>query len=420
MMYFRYSELVLKLPTHPEYKLAESKKLFRPLNGRARQAIGELEKINPEIQRENAEWHKMYESIKPMDAGYTTSRPRESTYEHFAARDPSLSGNAKVLDAAEHQELAVDLAQKEIRRRDAQKKATRRAGISEEEELDRRKAGVWDNTGQLDMVKAREMLLKREQWEAEPKGPRREIRPTTNFSYKYPTIQKSTPVQHEPAAVLYRREESYRQPPPPPRPSKETLLSPSLRLSQHEPYPPPVPGKEWSTYNHLLTADLTAPAELPELPSKEEPAPPKKQRLTFRPAAYLENGDPVRPVFIPSALRESFLDVAAENTRKGLEMCGILCGTLVNNAVFISCLLIPEQKCTTDTCETENESAMLDYCINEDLLVVGWIHTHPTQTCFMSSRDLHTQAAYQVMMPESIAIVCAPKFDPSYVFLIRP
>lgn len=56
---------------------------------------------------------------------------------------------------------------------------------------------------------------------------------------------------------------------------------------------------------------------------------------------------------------------------------------------------------------------MFDYCINEDLLVLGWIHTHPTQTCFMSSRDLHTQSGYQVMMPESVAIVCAPKFNPS-------
>jgi STAM-binding protein len=56
---------------------------------------------------------------------------------------------------------------------------------------------------------------------------------------------------------------------------------------------------------------------------------------------------------------------------------------------------------------------MFDYCMNEDLLLLGWIHTHPTQTCFMSSRDLHTHAGYQVMMPESVAIVCAPKFQPS-------
>jgi STAM-binding protein len=121
-------------------------------------------------------------------------------------------------------------------------------------------------------------------------------------------------------------------------------------------------------------------------------------------------------VFLPSSLRREFLQIAADNTRRGLEMCGMLCGTTVNNALFISHLVIPQQRCTPDTCETENESAMLDFCIDNDLIVIGWIHTHPTQTCFMSSRDLHTQAGYQVMMPESIAIVCAPRYEPSYVF----
>ncbi|KAF5693551.1 STAM-binding protein, partial [Fusarium globosum] len=143
------------------------------------------------------------------------------------------------------------------------------------------------------------------------------------------------------------------------------------------------------------------------------PALPQKERLTFKPGAYLENGDPIRSLFLPKNLRQKFLDIAADNTRRGLEMCGMLCGTPINNALFVRCLLIPDQKCTSDTCETENEEVMFDYCMKEDLLLLGWIHTHPTQTCFMSSRDLHTHAGYQVMMPESVAIVCAPKFQPS-------
>jgi proteasome lid subunit RPN8/RPN11 len=87
---------------------------------------------------------------------------------------------------------------------------------------------------------------------------------------------------------------------------------------------------------------------------------------------------------------------------------GILCGTLISNALFISRLVIPEQETTSDTYETVNESALFDLCGAEDLIVLCWIHTHPTQTCFMSSRDLHTHRGYQMMMPESIAIVCAP------------
>lgn len=42
------------------------------------------------------------------------------------------------------------------------------------------------------------------------------------------------------------------------------------------------------------------------------------------------------------------------------------------------------------------------------------IHTHPTQSCFMSSLDLHTHASYQVMLAEAVAIVCAPNHDPSF------
>ena len=37
--------------------------------------------------------------------------------------------------------------------------------------------------------------------------------------------------------------------------------------------------------------------------------------------------------------------------------------------------------------------------------------THPTQTAFLSSVDLHTHFPYQQLMPEAIAIVCAPKFN---------
>ncbi len=29
------------------------------------------------------------------------------------------------------------------------------------------------------------------------------------------------------------------------------------------------------------------------------------------------------------------------------------------------------------------------------LYPLGWIHTHPTQTCFLSSVDVHTQCGYQ-------------------------
>ena len=132
--------------------------------------------------------------------------------------------------------------------------------------------------------------------------------------------------------------------------------------------------------------------------------------FTFKPSAYLESGLPLRPLFLPASLRTHFLASASPNTVLNLETCGILCGILKSDALFITRLVIPAQTATSDTCEMtdEGEVELFEYCEKEDVMVLGWIHTHPTQRCFMSSRDLHTQVGYQVMMRESVAVVVAP------------
>lgn len=356
--------------------------------------------------------------MAPLSKEDSPSEQPATRYDKAAARDPTLTGNAKILDASEHQDLAVDLAQKELMRRDTARRATREAGISSDDIMSRRRGGKWDS-GRLgdDDDLRRQMEATRQTLDAAHESRRDNgfSRSTqASHTYKYPSISKSRPVEFEraqsPSLPSIR----------PLRPPKEPVALPPVE-PLHAPFIsgrplPSIPSKvPLADYAPLVPSPATG--DRPEVPRKEAigrpPSPPKKERLTFKPGAYLENGDPVRSIFLPKDLRSKFLEIATDNTNRGLEMCGILCGTPINNALFVRCLLIPDQKCTSDTCETENEGAMFDYCISEDLLVLGWIHTHPTQTCFMSSRDLHTQAGYQVMMPESVAIVCAPKFTPS-------
>ncbi|KAF4862266.1 AMSH-like protease sst2 [Colletotrichum siamense] len=429
-MLWRHSVLVLShLKTHPDAKLPENKALTKPLFKRQQEEVfGLLESLKPQIDRDYNEWQQMNASQKRAEP-----EKRPSSYDEFAARDPTLSGNAKILDAADNQELAVSLAQRDFKRRDAARKATRQAGVSEEEEQERRKGGRWEDWEQFGNPAAavatdedeirRQIEATRRRLDGTDGGRQEDTRtsrapvppprpPPPSYSYHYPSISRPRAVEWDSAPLEPKRTYTPSLPQPPKPPKEDfTVLRQELDAA-----PPSRPGKEpLPSYIPPPIPD-SVPRDVPELPAKEEimPPPSAKERLTFRPAAYLENGDPIRPVFLPTQLREAFLNIAADNTRKGLEMCGILCGRPVNNALFINCLLIPQQKSTPDTCETENESAMLDYCINEDLLMVGWIHTHPTQTCFMSSRDLHTQAGYQVMMPESIAIVCSPRHQPSY------
>jgi hypothetical protein len=39
---------------------------------------------------------------------------------------------------------------------------------------------------------------------------------------------------------------------------------------------------------------------------------------------------------------------------------------------------------------------VLDTVLSKDLIVLGWIHTHPTQDAFLSSVDMHMHCSYQV------------------------
>ncbi|KAI1103377.1 hypothetical protein F4804DRAFT_352960 [Jackrogersella minutella] len=437
LLYMRYVTLLFDhLPSHPDAKTPEGKRLLAETHESLESIVSILERIKPIIKTEYDNWlssekrrkQLRQEPQRQQQPSHARSETR-TTYEERASRDPALSSSSRVLDAGDYQELAVELAAKEFHRRDVN-----------------RQAGVWDNWP-TDLIERqvereaedeelfrRQMALTRRELDG-PNGKHgdniqpQEPHPSTttatrHSSYQYPSISKSEPIQYE---ALQRQQRQVLSPQPP-RPPKEGIPQPFEPTPSRVPLPlaPELPAKKPILSRRALPTHEAA-EELPTLPPKIHESPPvppkkhedaplrlKKQRLTFRPAAYLENGEPIRSIFLPSQLRRQFLSIAAENTRRGLEMCGILCGTAVNNALFVRCLLIPEQKCTSDTCETENEGTMFEYCMNEDLLVLGWIHTHPTQTCFMSSRDLHTQAGYQVMLPESIAIVCAPSFEPSY------
>lgn len=415
----RYATLVLeRLSQHEEIKnkrktrspeqIFESKRMLVPATKTVPAVFERLEALKPSIEARYLSWQRNSERRQEAAAACTVP----SRVESMAASDPAVAGKTMTLEAADNSELAVKMAHNEIRRRRATRQST-------EEEQQRRAAGVWedynweahmqedstssrkedDDQMRLDMEASRRRTdgphdILPEVIRQRPSRPPRSIRPdhqrNGRSEYHYPSIPKPQPPKHdENPYESSTRSKSPRRVPLPPKPPKERL-----EQAASTPSPPPYPEKPRK--------------ELPSTPSNS--APPS---YTFRPSAYLENGSPLRTVFLPLTLRKKFLAHVQPNTTRNLETCGMLCGTLISNALFISKVVIPEQKSTSDTCDTENESALFDYCAAEDLMVLGWIHTHPTQTCFMSSRDLHTHAGYQVMMPESIAIVCAPSRNPS-------
>ncbi|XP_056433414.1 AMSH-like protease [Gadus chalcogrammus] len=140
-----------------------------------------------------------------------------------------------------------------------------------------------------------------------------------------------------------------------------------------------------------------------------------------RPAASLTGAqtqriEGLRRVAIPRDLTYRFLLLADSNTARGIETCGVLCGKLTQNEFLLTHVVVPKQSAGPDFCDMENVEELFSFQDHHNLLTLGWIHTHPTQTAFLSSVDLHTHCSYQLMLPEAIAIVCAPKHNDTGVF----
>ncbi|KAL9330216.1 hypothetical protein ACSQ67_005219 [Phaseolus vulgaris] len=111
---------------------------------------------------------------------------------------------------------------------------------------------------------------------------------------------------------------------------------------------------------------------------------------------------------ISTSMMKTFMKLAKSNTDKNLETCGILAGLLKNRKFYITALIIPKQEATSSSCQATNEEEIFEVQDKQSLFPLGWIHTHPTQSCFMSSIDVHTHYSYQIMLPEAVAIVMAP------------
>uniref|UniRef100_A0A493T1B3 STAM binding protein n=2 Tax=Anas TaxID=8835 RepID=A0A493T1B3_ANAPP len=160
----------------------------------------------------------------------------------------------------------------------------------------------------------------------------------------------------------------------------------------------------------------------PASPSVEivSPKPPVVDR-SLKPSALgntenIASMDALRQVIVPRELCQKFLQLADANTVRGVETCGILCGKLMRNEFTITHVIVPKQYGGPDYCNTENEEELFLIQDQHGLVTLGWIHTHPTQTAFLSSVDLHTHCSYQMMLPESIAIVCSPKYQETGFF----
>ncbi|GAB0097660.1 STAM-binding protein [Sergentomyia squamirostris] len=203
--------------------------------------------------------------------------------------------------------------------------------------------------------------------------------------------------------------------------------------------PPPGSSSSGSTINFVPSApnvelldNIVYPNDFPTDPNRSSSTglilPGEDKKPSGRPnfdrnlkpsSSSLLDGT-LRTVVVPIDTMSSFLELAKANTLSNVETCGILAGRLAQNQLILTHMILPKQKGTSDSCNTMNEEEIFDVQDQHNLITLGWIHTHPSQTAFLSSVDLHTHCSYQMMMPEALAIVCAPKYQETGFFCLTP
>ncbi|KAK4611935.1 AMSH-like protease sst2 [Fulvia fulva] len=409
---YRHCELVLqKLPEHPDYRDPRYKHELAHARKAVQKGLVKLEQWKPRItqnyqryvkamERRNAERQRAQKEFNQGTSQYPSyNDSRRGSRQSLDSAPPSPTQTVSVLN---DRNFAVELAHREIRRRDATRTSTKQAGISPGTVASRRQGIVGREYGDegYDKNGVREAASHLERPTTQDRDePRAWRRPHSSYFYPSVPLKEERIDWNRPPPVAPESRHAL----PPARPAKEALYDQQTsELASGPPRVPPRPRYDSPT----MSASDRSFEQQPQLPSK----------YTFEPSAYTEAGEPLRTVILPPALRNAFLNLAHPNTARNMETCGILGATVISNALFITHLIVPDQTSTSDTCDTTEagDNALFDYCDSKNLLVCGWIHTHPSQSCFLSSRDLHTSSGYQVMLPEAIAIVCAPRHMPDW------
>lgn len=198
------------------------------------------------------------------------------------------------------------------------------------------------------------------------------------------------------------------------KPSLERILECNDDSQKPQPKEQPMISFETSDVPDTVIIKQPTPpaalAEVQDLIPAEHALGIEKQDVTdgCSPDGFLRPESPME-LHISTNMMDTFMRLAKSNTKKNLETCGILAGSLKNRKFYVTALIIPKQESTSDSCQATNEEEIFEVQDKQSLFPLGWIHTHPTQSCFMSSIDVHTHYSYQVMLPEAVAIVMAPR-----------
>lgn len=84
----------------------------------------------------------------------------------------------------------------------------------------------------------------------------------------------------------------------------------------------------------------------------------------------------LKTVLLPRDCLPRFLSIAALNTARNCEACGLLLGKDQGGKYVVTVLLIPRQHSTSDTCTMDDEELVMQFTEERSLITLGWVSTH--------------------------------------------
>ncbi|KAH6801770.1 associated molecule with the SH3 domain of STAM 1 [Perilla frutescens var. frutescens] len=396
VMLLRFSSLVTEtIPYHQEYRTSsQSNKLY--LKRKLKSALTELEELKPAVQ---AKLHELqYKQIYQLNKQQNS---RQSETLESSVEWPAIRRNWNDYSGKQSLQPVTNQYGYQVPNALSLSKPTR-------ENLQRIS---------LSIPHAKEETLSKHSILG-PNGLRGQWQPPTNYKVRYPSNLDFTPLQIprvistqnsiEDGIVLKEEDGCSEQE----ESSSESTVLPKTDYHQIQESHSLISFEDESASQSEIIRQPSPPPVLADvhdlIPASTLTTQPESGSQNASNAASVCSEDPLQ-LHISTDLMNSFMKLAKSNTDKNLETCGVLAGSLKNRKFYITALIIPKQESTSDSCQTTNEEEIFEVQDKQSLFPLGWIHTHPTQSCFMSSIDVHTHYSYQIMLPESIAIVMAPR-----------
>jgi STAM-binding protein len=163
-----------------------------------------------------------------------------------------------------------------------------------------------------------------------------------------------------------------------PPPQVTVPIAPSSLLFQHEPphnsfYANPLPKPSipvnYAEYQRRTHSPIPPPSSSQNQLSSQTT---NDHRITPANSGELVSKD-LKTVYLPRESLPKFLNVAAVNTARNRETCGLLLGKDKRSRFVVTTLLIPKQHSTSDTCTMDEEELVMSFTEERSLITLGWV-----------------------------------------------